>query len=85
MHPVPVPQFPFSAASGNLTVLPVSSLEAFLKVFSCSDSWFIVPQLLSSLAQIVLGGFLCSSLPTLSISLYASLLRSYTANTVNSK
>lgn len=37
MHPIPVPQFPFSAALGNLTMVPVSSVEAFLKVFFCSD------------------------------------------------
>lgn len=34
---MPVPQFPFSAASGNFIMVPVSSIKAFLKVFFCSD------------------------------------------------
>lgn len=37
MHPSLVAQFPFGAASGNFTMVPVSSVKAFLKVFFCSD------------------------------------------------
>lgn len=75
MHPIPVPQFPFSAASDDPTMVPVSSVKAFLKVFFCSG--FIVPiinLLEPRLCQEGLSAVLC---PSLSISLYVSLLRSY--------
>lgn len=78
MHLSPVLQLTFGAASGNLTMVPVSSVTAFLKVFFCSD----FPVHCSTVnyppwAQIVPAVCLCSSLPTLSVSLCASLLRSF--------
>lgn len=37
VHLSPGPQFPFGTVSGNLTMIPVSSIKAFLKVLYCSD------------------------------------------------